>query len=151
MERTKEKKSSFGAGLFCALAGLAVGVIGKIIYDDIKEDSSDKDKKKQTESSNNPIENDPNRQVTADWSEYESFLCPISQEIMNDPVITPKGISFERKSIINWLKKNKTCPITKTPLLECDLISNYALKNAIDDYFKKQNELNKQSNLDLYN
>ena len=32
-----------------------------------------------------------------------SFYCPISKQVMTDPVITPLGISYERSSIEEWL------------------------------------------------
>jgi hypothetical protein len=129
MEKNK-KKSTLGwaTGIYAALAGVAVGVAGKYIFDNII------DEKKPVDSSHNNVVN----KVTTEWSEFESFLCPITQEIMQDPVITPHGISYERKSIMTWLNKNNFCPITKKPLSRDQLITNYALKQTIDDYFKYQ-------------
>ncbi len=40
-----------------------------------------------------------------------SFLCPITHELMTDPVIDPDGNSFERSAIENWLKEHSTSPI----------------------------------------
>lgn len=155
-------KSSFLSTLLVGAAGVAIGLGAKIFADEYIF-NSDKNKenlkeKKQTEKeSNNQNENpDTNKNhyydINSPYSnskglnsktedgidEYDSFLCPIGQEIMVDPVITPKGITYERKNISNWLKKNQTCPITKTPLKESDLITNYSLKNAIMEYIKKQ-------------
>jgi len=39
------------------------------------------------------------------------FLCPITHELMTDPVIDPDGNSYERSAIENWLKENSTSPI----------------------------------------
>jgi len=39
------------------------------------------------------------------------FLCPITHELMTDPVIDPDGNSYERSAIVNWLKENSTSPI----------------------------------------
>lgn len=46
------------------------------------------------------------------------FVCPISLEIMKDPVTVSTGITYERDSIEKWLfaAKNNTCPVTKQPL-----------------------------------
>jgi hypothetical protein len=46
------------------------------------------------------------------------FVCPISLEIMKDPVTVSTGITYDRESIEKWLisKKNKTCPVTKQQL-----------------------------------
>ncbi|TKY48691.1 E3 ubiquitin-protein ligase PUB23 [Spatholobus suberectus] len=46
------------------------------------------------------------------------FVCPISLQIMEDPVTTVTGITYDRESIEKWLLKAKdcTCPVTKQPL-----------------------------------
>lgn len=46
------------------------------------------------------------------------FLCPISLEIMKDPVTISTGITYDRDSIEKWLfsENNKTCPVTKQAL-----------------------------------
>lgn len=62
---------------------------------------------------------------------YPELICNLSYEVMNDPVITNKGISYERNIILEWLKNNKICPITKAYLDETLLITNYCLKNLI--------------------
>ena len=126
-----EKKSNFSTGIFAALAGVVVGVAGKLLYDELS-----KPEEKIPNAALNENQNTPNHKVTPDWDEYESFLCPISQEVMNDPVITPQGISYERKNITSWLENNNNCPITKNPLRKEDLITNYALKQAIEKYFR---------------
>lgn len=64
----------------------------------------------------------------------ETFLCPITHEIMTDPVIDPDGNSYERSAIENWLQQNGTSPITRQPLNLIDLRPNRALKAAIDEY-----------------
>ena len=63
------------------------------------------------------------------------FTCPISQKIMEDPVITPYGTTYERSSIINWIEKNNnTDYISKKKLTEDMLVTNYILKTALKDY-----------------
>ena len=57
--------------------------------------------------------------------------CPITYEIMRDPVIDPEGNSFERVAIISALKKNPKSPITRTPLKPKQLVENRALKQTI--------------------
>ncbi|XP_031255968.1 E3 ubiquitin-protein ligase PUB24-like [Pistacia vera] len=62
------------------------------------------------------------------------FLCPISLQIMKDPVTTITGISYDRESIEQWLKTGKetTCPVTKQPLLgDSGLTSNHTLRRLI--------------------
>ncbi|CAF4232135.1 unnamed protein product, partial [Rotaria socialis] len=64
----------------------------------------------------------------------ETFICPITHELMVDPVIDGDGNSYERGAIEDWLQRNGTSPITRVPLLASDLRPNRALKTAIDEY-----------------
>ncbi|XP_015893053.3 U-box domain-containing protein 15 isoform X1 [Ziziphus jujuba] len=60
------------------------------------------------------------------------FLCPITLEIMTDPVIVASGQTYERASIQKWLFSNhRTCPKTGKPLEHLSLAPNFALKNLI--------------------
>ncbi|KAG4999424.1 hypothetical protein AAZX31_08G059600 [Glycine max] len=64
------------------------------------------------------------------------FKCPISLEIMSDPVILSSGHTFDRSSIQRWLDAgHRTCPITKLPLPDHpSLIPNHALRSLISNY-----------------
>jgi len=66
----------------------------------------------------------------------QNYLCPISYQIMTDPVITPYGISYDRESIEKWLINNKIDPIAHKKLNKNMLIPNYALKSLIEEYIK---------------
>lgn len=66
------------------------------------------------------------------------FQCPISYEIMFDPVITTAGITYERKNIEKWLETNDTDPITRHSIKK-DLISNLLIKKMIFDFLEKKN------------
>lgn len=61
------------------------------------------------------------------------FLCPISLEIMRDPVTLCSGITYDRESIEQWIfcSKNKTCPITRQPLPDLDMTPNHTLRRLI--------------------
>ncbi|XP_037454228.1 E3 ubiquitin-protein ligase PUB23-like [Triticum dicoccoides] len=49
------------------------------------------------------------------------FLCPISLEIMRDPVTLATGITYDRSSIERWLSDgHATCPVTQQKLAEAD-------------------------------
>lgn len=61
----------------------------------------------------------------------EHFVCPISLEIMEDPVITADGSSYERASIEAWFKKTDRDPLTNAIVASKALIPNKALKSAI--------------------
>lgn len=61
------------------------------------------------------------------------FLCPVSLEIMRDPVTLCSGITYDRESIEQWIfsSKNKTCPITRQPLPDLDMTPNHTLRRLI--------------------
>jgi hypothetical protein len=69
----------------------------------------------------------------------EAFCCPITQEIMQDPVMTKYGHTYERSEIEKWIDKHHNDPLTKKPLEKSDLIPNYAMKNLIEEYLKLKN------------
>ncbi|XP_049353207.1 E3 ubiquitin-protein ligase PUB23-like [Solanum verrucosum] len=64
------------------------------------------------------------------------FLCPISMQLMRDPVTTSTGITYDRENIEKWLFKckNTTCPITKQELLTMDLTPNHTLRRVIQSW-----------------
>ena len=55
------------------------------------------------------------------------FFCPISKEIMNDPVVNEKGFSYERTHIADHYKKNRTDPKTGDELTTIDFYTNFNL------------------------
>ena len=65
-----------------------------------------------------------------------SFYCPISKQVMTDPVLTPLGITYERNVIEQWLESNNSCPVTNEPLTKGMLQPNRALKDTIDQLMK---------------
>ncbi|XP_022143444.1 U-box domain-containing protein 21 isoform X1 [Momordica charantia] len=63
------------------------------------------------------------------------FLCPISLDLMKDPVILCTGITYDRESIEKWIDAgNFLCPVTKQGLTGFDLIPNHALRRMIQDW-----------------
>ncbi|KDO27221.1 hypothetical protein SPRG_07470 [Saprolegnia parasitica CBS 223.65] len=61
----------------------------------------------------------------------QSFLCPISCEIMRDPVIARDGHSYERAQITRWFQSHRRSPVTNEELPSTELMPNYSLKQAI--------------------
>ena len=118
----KDKKESTGnkifKGILTGLAGIAIGIGGKIPG--------------QTDTSDGNF-------ITANEDDkvYQTMMCPISQTLMNDPVVTPYGISYERNSIEEWLKNHDTDPMTHQHLTKDMLVTNYTLKSIIKDYKEK--------------
>ncbi|KAK9909205.1 hypothetical protein WJX75_008707 [Coccomyxa subellipsoidea] len=61
----------------------------------------------------------------------DSFCCPITHEILRDPVVACDGYSYERGPITNWLQTHNTSPMTNEPLESKYLVPNRALLAAI--------------------
>jgi hypothetical protein len=61
-----------------------------------------------------------------------AYYCPISHEVMTDPVNAPDGRTYERKSIVEWLATNPTSPFTRQPMHVNELVTNYALRADIE-------------------
>ena len=76
------------------------------------------------------------RRQTRDVPDY---LCgKISFEILKDPVITPSGITYDRKDIVEHLERvGHFDPVTRTKLTQDMLVPNYAMKEVVDDFVSK--------------
>ncbi|KAL3750680.1 hypothetical protein ACJRO7_011641 [Eucalyptus globulus] len=62
----------------------------------------------------------------------DDFRCPISLELMKDPVIVSTGQTYERSCIEKWLDSgHKTCPKTQQTLFSTTLTPNYVLRSLI--------------------
>ncbi|KAJ7951351.1 RING-type E3 ubiquitin transferase [Quillaja saponaria] len=65
----------------------------------------------------------------------QSFYCPITRDVMVDPVETSSGQTFERNAIEKWFAEgNKLCPLTMTPLDTLVLRPNKTLKQSIEEW-----------------
>lgn len=68
-------------------------------------------------------------------SEYPiNFVCPITMEVMINPVVAPSGFSYEKEEIEKWVEDNHVDPLTRQPLEVTQLYDNRNLKEAIDYY-----------------
>uniref|UniRef100_A0A1A7X4Z7 WD repeat, SAM and U-box domain-containing protein 1 n=1 Tax=Iconisemion striatum TaxID=60296 RepID=A0A1A7X4Z7_9TELE len=69
----------------------------------------------------------------------DEFLCPITRELMREPVIAADGYSYEREAIESWINtKNRSSPMTNLPLLTTLLTPNHTLKMAISRWKTSQ-------------
>ncbi|MCO5570512.1 hypothetical protein L7F22_024235 [Adiantum nelumboides] len=68
------------------------------------------------------------------------FRCPLSLELMSDPVIVASGQTYERGYIQQWLDQgNTTCPKTRQTLNHTNLIPNYTVKALIASWCEVNN------------
>ncbi|KAL6011967.1 U-box domain-containing protein 44 [Asimina triloba] len=82
---------------------------------------------------------------------YDSFVCPLTKQIMRDPVALENGQTFEREAIEKWFKECKesrrkpVCPLTLKELRSPELNPSIALRNIIEEW----NARNKAAQLDV--
>ncbi|KAL1207328.1 U-box domain-containing protein 17 [Cardamine amara subsp. amara] len=64
----------------------------------------------------------------------KDFVCSISLNLMNDPVIVSTGQTYDRSSIVRWIEEgHSTCPKTGQKLVDSSscIVPNRALRNLI--------------------
>ncbi|CAL9230762.1 unnamed protein product [Arabidopsis halleri] len=61
----------------------------------------------------------------------KEFICKLSKEIMIEPVLISSGQTFEKRYILEWLKHERTCPITKQVLYHRFWIPNHSINEVI--------------------
>ncbi|RLN08862.1 U-box domain-containing protein 44-like [Panicum miliaceum] len=71
---------------------------------------------------------------------FEAFMCPLTKQVMHDPVTIETGHTFEREAILKWFRecrdsgRTPTCPLTQAELCTADVSPSIALRNAIDEW-----------------
>eukprot|EP00520_Triparma_pacifica_P012257 CAMPEP_0118640002 /NCGR_PEP_ID=MMETSP0785-20121206/4523_1 /TAXON_ID=91992 /ORGANISM="Bolidomonas pacifica, Strain CCMP 1866" /LENGTH=394 /DNA_ID=CAMNT_0006531365 /DNA_START=110 /DNA_END=1291 /DNA_ORIENTATION=+ len=63
----------------------------------------------------------------------DEFCCPITRELISDPVIAADGHTYDRPSISKWLRSHSSSPKTGQPLDHQHLVPNHNLKRLITD------------------
>ena len=74
-----------------------------------------------------------------------AYLCPISQEIMSNPVVAKDGFSYDETNILEWFKQKNTSPMTGN-VISYDLINNYSLRSLIIDWISANKITDEQTN-----
>ncbi|WOL12820.1 U-box domain-containing protein 9-like [Canna indica] len=63
------------------------------------------------------------------------FLCPISAELMRDPVVLASGQTYDRPFIQEWLSSgNRTCPQTQQVLSNTIVTPNHLVRSMISQW-----------------
>ncbi|KAB1999710.1 hypothetical protein ES319_D12G179600v1 [Gossypium barbadense] len=76
---------------------------------------------------------------------YNTFFCPLTKQVMDDPVTIENGVTYELKVITEWFETfshqdNIVCPTTGMKLKSRVLSANVALKTTIEEW-KERNEV----------
>ena len=64
----------------------------------------------------------------------ESFYCPITQDVMMDPVKTVDGMTYDRPAIERWFSMSSTSPLTGLPLASRALVPHTSLREQIQAF-----------------
>ncbi|XP_068468113.1 U-box domain-containing protein 19-like [Phaseolus vulgaris] len=65
----------------------------------------------------------------------DDFRCPITLELMSDPVTIETGHTYDRSSILKWFRSgNLTCPNTAKKLITTEMVPNLVLRKLIQRY-----------------
>ncbi|CAN6217500.1 unnamed protein product [Urochloa humidicola] len=68
-----------------------------------------------------------------DWIRPDALQCPITLDLMTDPVTVSTGQTYDRASITRWIRAGcRTCPVTGERLRTADVIPNAALRAIIE-------------------
>jgi hypothetical protein len=67
--------------------------------------------------------------------DINAFLCPITREIMEDPVMAADGHTYEHRAIAAWFALGRrTSPSTGANIGSNNLIPNVGIRKAIEDF-----------------
>eukprot|EP01016_Furgasonia_blochmanni_P037503 TRINITY_DN442_c0_g1_i10.p1 TRINITY_DN442_c0_g1~~TRINITY_DN442_c0_g1_i10.p1 ORF type:complete len:151 (+),score=7.87 TRINITY_DN442_c0_g1_i10:356-808(+) len=84
------------------------------------------------------IFNESAKKLTKEPDIPEYLMCKITFEIMNQPVITQEGITYEMETLQNHFSANGlTDPYTRRVLRYADPVPNKNLEQAITDFLDK--------------
>ena len=62
------------------------------------------------------------------------FVCPITHELLVDPVCTVDGHIYERAAIEHWLTQHATSPLTGIELQSTQLIPQHSLRSLVAEW-----------------
>lgn len=82
---------------------------------------------------------------------FSAFICPLTKQVMRDPVTIENGHTFEREAIEKWFQecgdsgRMPICPLTLKELGSTDLNPSIALRNTIEEWLLR----NEAAQLDM--
>merc|ERR1712087_1072041 len=80
-------------------------------------------------------------QTVAKRNAPKQFLCPITRELMRDPVFAAfDGHSYEKKAIEEYVAKHNKSPVTGCEAAITQIFPNVALKSRIEEHLEGTGE-----------
>ncbi|XAR58905.1 Ubiquitin--protein ligase [Bertholletia excelsa] len=83
----------------------------------------------------------------AQISPFKDFLCPLTKEVMKQPVVLESSQTYERSAIDYWFERciedgrDPTCPVTGQVLKSLELKPNIGLAGAIEEWIARNVEI----------
>lgn len=66
-----------------------------------------------------------------DHSSFSVFMCPVTHDIMRDPVVSADGYTYERAAISKWFETSRKSPVTGQTLPHTDLVPNHSVRTLL--------------------
>ena len=66
------------------------------------------------------------------------FTCPITQEVMEEPVVASDGHTYERAAIERWMAKKMTSPKTGEALESATIFPNHSIRGQVREWQEKR-------------
>jgi U-box domain len=70
----------------------------------------------------------------------EEFICPLTLQVMTNPVVNRQGNRYEKAALVKWLSLNTACPLTRNPIRLSDFIRDTNLQQKIKQWRTNQGE-----------
>ncbi|XP_024025482.1 U-box domain-containing protein 44 isoform X2 [Morus notabilis] len=80
-------------------------------------------------------------------SPFKNFICPLTKEVMKEPVVLESSQTYERAAIEYWFERcledgrDPTCPVTGQVLGTLELKPNIGLAGAIEEWLNRNVEI----------
>lgn len=88
-------------------------------------------------------------------SPFKNFLCPLTKEVMKDPVVLESSQTYERTAIMYWFERciedgrDPTCPVTGKVVKSLELKPNIGLAGAIEEWISRTIKNQVKSSVEL--
>lgn len=80
-------------------------------------------------------------------SPFKNFLCPLTKEVMKEPVVLESSQTYEKAAIEYWFERcledgrDPTCPVTGQELESLELKPNIGLAGTIEEWLNRNVEI----------
>jgi len=105
------------------------------------DDDDDDDDDEEIEASYDEVPKPPQLPAVAEerlqevWplgdASFNIFLCPITHDVMTDPVVSADGYTYERAAIARWFETSRKSPVTGQTLPHADLVPNHSVRTLL--------------------